>query len=114
MSNAVVALAKYVCVTMTYRGQPSIEVFVKHYYLHWQKRTIGNTVVQLRTCTFTPKTGKTSGKVIELVSCAKTRWINFTDFWFYVEMGEVEQGVAGLPPERDVFTSLCNFSSLQC
>jgi hypothetical protein len=32
--NAVVALAKYVWATMSYGGQPSVEVFAKQYYLH--------------------------------------------------------------------------------
>ena len=32
--NAVVALAKYVWATTSYGGQPSMEVFAKHYYLH--------------------------------------------------------------------------------
>jgi hypothetical protein len=32
--NAVVALAKYVWATTSYNGQPSVEVFVKHYCLH--------------------------------------------------------------------------------
>jgi hypothetical protein len=33
--NAVVALAKYVWATTSYGGQPSVEVFAKHYCLHW-------------------------------------------------------------------------------
>jgi hypothetical protein len=36
--NAVVALAKYVWATTSYDGQPSVEVFAKHYCLLWQKR----------------------------------------------------------------------------
>jgi hypothetical protein len=33
--NAVVALVKYVWATTSYGGQPSVEVFAKHYCLHW-------------------------------------------------------------------------------
>jgi hypothetical protein len=33
--NAVVALSKYVWATTSYGGQPSVEVFAKHYCLHW-------------------------------------------------------------------------------
>jgi hypothetical protein len=33
--NAVVALAKYVWATTSFGGQPSVEVFAKHYCLHW-------------------------------------------------------------------------------
>jgi hypothetical protein len=40
--NAVVALVKYVWATTSYGGQPSVEVFAKHYCLHWQKRKIGH------------------------------------------------------------------------
>jgi hypothetical protein len=32
--NVVVALAKYVWAATSYGGQPSVEVFTKHYYLH--------------------------------------------------------------------------------
>lgn len=35
MPNAMVALAKFVWEVVTYGGQPSAEVFVKHYCLHW-------------------------------------------------------------------------------
>jgi hypothetical protein len=45
-SNAVVALSKYVWATTSYGGQPSVEVFVKYYCLHWQKRKIGNKIAQ--------------------------------------------------------------------
>jgi hypothetical protein len=43
-SNVVVALAKYVWVVTSFGGQPSVEVFVKHYCLHWQKRKIGHEI----------------------------------------------------------------------
>jgi hypothetical protein len=43
-SNAVVALAKYVWAATLYGGQPSVEVFAKHHYLHWQKRKIGHEI----------------------------------------------------------------------
>jgi hypothetical protein len=74
--NAVVALAKYVWVTTSYGGQPSVEVFAKHYCLHWQKRKIGHKIAQFGSCTFTPKTGKTSMEVVELVPCARNKWGN--------------------------------------
>jgi hypothetical protein len=88
--NAVVALANYVWAATSYGGQPSVEVFVKHYCLHWQKRKIGNKIAQFGSCTFTPKTEKTSMEVVELVPCAHNKWGNWWDFWFYVSEGEVE------------------------
>jgi hypothetical protein len=68
--NAVVALAKYVWATTSYGGQPSVEVFA------WQKRKIGHKIAQFGSCTFTPKTGKTSMEVMELVPCARNKWGN--------------------------------------
>jgi hypothetical protein len=68
--NVVVALAKYVWATTSYGGQPSVEVFAKQYCLHWQKRKIGHKIAQFRSGTFTPKSGKTSMEVVELVPCA--------------------------------------------
>jgi hypothetical protein len=91
-SNAVVALAKYVWATTSYGGQPSVEVFAKQYCLHWQKRKIG----QFGSCTFTPKSGKTSMEVVELVPCARNKWGNWWDYWFYVSEAEVEDH-PGLP-----------------
>jgi hypothetical protein len=95
-SNAVVALSKYVWATTSYGGQPSVEVFAKYYCLHWQKRMIGNKVAQFGSCTFTPKTGKTSMEVVELVPCARNKWGNWHEFWFYVAEGTVEDR-PGLP-----------------
>jgi hypothetical protein len=94
--NAVVALAKYVWATTSYGGQPSVEVFAKYYCLHWQKRKIGNKIAQFGSCTFTPKTGKTSMEVVELVPCARNKWGNWSEFWFYVAEGIVEDH-PGLP-----------------
>jgi hypothetical protein len=94
--NAVVALAKYVWSTTSYGRQPSVEVFAKHYCLHWQKRKIGNKIAQFGSCTFTPKTGKTSMEVVELVPCARNKWGNWWEFWFYVAEGTVEDH-PGLP-----------------
>jgi hypothetical protein len=74
--NVVVALAKYVWAATSYGGQPSVEVFAKHYCLHWQKRKIGHNIAQFGSCTFTPKTGKTSMEVVELVPCARNKWGN--------------------------------------
>jgi hypothetical protein len=88
--NVVVALSKYVLATTSYDGQPSVEVFAKYYCLHWQKRMIGNKIAQYGSCTFTPKTGKTSMEVVELVPCARNKWGNWWEFWFYVAEGTVE------------------------
>jgi hypothetical protein len=92
----VVALAKYVWVVASYGGQSSKEVFAKNYCLHWQKRKIGNKIAQFGSCTFTPRTGKTSAEVVEIVPCARNKWGNWWDFWFYVSGGEVED-LPGLP-----------------
>jgi hypothetical protein len=94
--NAVVALAKYVWAMTSYGGQPSVEVFAKQYYLHWQKRKIGHKIAQFGSCTFTPKSGKTSMEVVELVPCARNKWGNWWDYWFYVSEAEVEDHL-GLP-----------------
>jgi hypothetical protein len=94
--NAVVALGKYVWATTSYGGQPSMEVFTKHYCVHWQKRKIGHEIAQFGSCTFTPKTGKTLMEVVELVPCARNKWGNWWEFWFYVSEGTVEDH-SGLP-----------------
>jgi hypothetical protein len=94
--NAMVALAKYVWAATSYGGQPSVEVFAKHYCLHWQKRKIGHKIAKFGSCTFTPRTGKTLMEVVELVPCARNKWGNWWDFWFYVSKGEVEDHL-GLP-----------------
>jgi hypothetical protein len=94
--NVMVALAKYVWATTSYGGQPSMEVFAKQYCLHWQKRKIGHKIAQFGSCTFTPKSGKTSMEVVELVPCARNKWGNWWDYWFYVSEAEVE-GHLGLP-----------------
>jgi hypothetical protein len=88
--NVVVALSKYVWATTSYGGQPSVEVFAKYYCLHWKKRMIGDEVAQFGSCTFTPKTGKTTMEVVELVPCARNKWGNWNEFWFYVAEGTVE------------------------
>jgi hypothetical protein len=94
--NAVVALSKYVWATTSYGGQPLVEVFAKYYCLHWQKRMIGSEVAQFGSCTFRPKTGKTTMQVVELVPCARNKWGNWQEFWFYVAEGTVEDH-PGLP-----------------
>jgi hypothetical protein len=94
--NAVVALAKYVWAVTSYGGQPSVEVFAKNYCLHWQKRKVGNKIAQFGSCSFTPRTGKTSTEVVELVPCARNKWGNWYDYWFYVAGGAVED-LLGLP-----------------
>jgi hypothetical protein len=88
--NAMVALAKYVWAVTSYGGQPYVEVFAKHYCLHWQKRKIGHKIAQFGSCTFRPRTGKTSMEVMELVPCAHNKWGNWWDFWFYVSEGAIE------------------------
>jgi hypothetical protein len=88
--NVVVALVKYVWAVTSYGGQPFVEVFAKNYCLHWQKRKIGSKIAQFGSCTFTPRTGKTSMEVVELVPCARNKWGNWYDYWFYVSGGEVE------------------------
>jgi hypothetical protein len=93
---AVVALAKYVWAVASYGKQPSVEVFGKNYSLHWQKRIIGDKIAQFGSCTFTPRTRKTSTEVVEIVPCARNKWGNLWDFWFYVSCGEVED-LPGLP-----------------
>jgi hypothetical protein len=60
--NVVVALSKFVWATPTFGGDPSAEVFAKHYCLHWQKRTTGGRVDQFGSCTFTPKMGENKGE----------------------------------------------------
>jgi hypothetical protein len=80
--NAVVALAKYVWAVTSYGGQPSVEVFAKNYCLHWQKRKVGGKIAQFGSCTFTPRTGKTSVEVVELIPCARNKWGNWWDYWF--------------------------------
>jgi hypothetical protein len=77
-------------------GQPSVEVFTKNYCLHWQKKKVGSKIAQFGSCTFTPRTGKTSTEVVELVPCARNKWGNWYDYWFYVAGGEVED-LLGLP-----------------
>jgi hypothetical protein len=78
--NVVVALAKYVWATTSYGDQPSVEVFAKQYCLHWQKRKIGHKIAQFGSCTFTPKSGKTSMEVVDLVPCARNKWGNWWDY----------------------------------
>jgi hypothetical protein len=95
--NVVVGLAKYVWAVASYGGQPSVEVFTKNYFLHWQKRKIGDKIAQFGSCTFMPRTGKTSMEVLEIVPCARNKWGNWWDYWFYVSCGEVKD-ILGLPP----------------
>jgi hypothetical protein len=71
--NAMVALAKYVWAVTSYSGQMSVKVFAKNYCLHWQKRKIGNKIAQFGSCTFTPRTGKTSAEVVEIVHYTRNK-----------------------------------------
>jgi hypothetical protein len=88
--NVVVALAKYVWAVTSYGGQPFVEVFAKHYCLHWQKSKIGHEIAQFGSCTFMPRTGKTSMEVVELVPCAHNKWGNWWNFWFYVSKARLK------------------------
>lgn len=69
------------------RDEPSVEVFAKNYCLHWQKKVIGGKIAQFGTCTFTPRTGKTSGEAVELVSCAKNEWGEMEGFLVLCDVG---------------------------
>jgi hypothetical protein len=51
---------------------------------------IGDEVAQFGSCTFTPKTGKTTMQVVELVPCARNKWGNWNEFWFYVAEGTIQ------------------------
>jgi hypothetical protein len=62
----------------------------------------GGKIAQFGTCLFTLRTKKTSGEVVDLVPCAKNKWGNWWDFWFYVAMEETE-GALRLSP-----TILCS------
>jgi hypothetical protein len=73
-----------------------MEVFVKNYCLHWQKRKIGDKIAQFGSCTFTLRTGKTSAEVVEIVPYDRNKWGNWWDFWFYVAPGDIE-GLPSLP-----------------
>jgi hypothetical protein len=85
--NAMVALAKFMWAKATYGGEPSVEVFTKYYCLHWQINVICHKIAQFGTCTFTPRTGKTSGEVVELVSCAKNKWRELVGFLVLCDIG---------------------------
>lgn len=39
--NTIDTLSMYVWAMTTYGGEPSIEVFAKHYCLHYQNKTVG-------------------------------------------------------------------------
>jgi hypothetical protein len=80
--NSMAALAKYVWVVSSYGGEPSVEVFTKNYCLHWQKRKIGDKIAQFGSCTFMPRTGNTSAKIIEIVPCAKISGATGGNFGF--------------------------------
>jgi hypothetical protein len=97
MPNAVVALAKYVWAVTSCGGKPYVEDFAKNYFLYWLERKIRNKIAQFGSCTFTPRTGKTLAEVVEIVPCARNKWGNWWDFWFYVSPGDVED-LPDLPP----------------
>jgi hypothetical protein len=78
-----IVLSKFIYATTTFVGGPPVEVFVKHYYLHWQKRGLGGLVDRFGSCTFTSKTDKMKDKVLELIPCTKNKW-GWTESWFYV------------------------------
>jgi hypothetical protein len=90
-------LVKFMWAATTYGDEPLVEVFTKNYCLHWKKKVAGGKIMQFGSCTFILRTRKTSGEVVELVPCAKNKWGNWWDFWFYVTLKDVE-GVPWLPP----------------
>jgi hypothetical protein len=61
-----------------------VEVFAKHYCLHWQKRSIDGRIDQFGSCKFTQKMGKTKERVVELAPCVKNKCGGWTKNWFYV------------------------------
>jgi hypothetical protein len=71
-----------------------VEVFTKHYCLHWQKRKIGHKIAQFGSCTFTSRTGKTSMEVVELVPCALNKWATdgISGFMFLRAKSKTTQG----------------------
>jgi hypothetical protein len=75
-----------------------VEVFAKNHCLHWQKKVASGKIVHFGSCTFTPRTGKTSGEVVKLVLCAKNMLMNSWDFWFYVTMKDVDVFLGCLHP----------------
>jgi hypothetical protein len=88
--NAMVALAKFVWAVTSYGEEPSFEVFVKNYCLHWQKKVVGGKIAQFGTCTFTSRTRKSSDEVVDLMPCAKNKWKNWWDLWFYLTLEDSE------------------------
>jgi hypothetical protein len=48
--SAMVALAKYVWAVSSYGREPFVEVFLKHYCLHWQKKNISGLIAQFGSC----------------------------------------------------------------
>jgi hypothetical protein len=111
--NAMVMLAKYVWAISSYGGEPSIEVFTKNYCLHWQKRNIGDKIAQFKSCTFTPRTGKTSAEVIEIFPCAKNKWGNWWEFWFYVARPVMSKGCPVCPLSSSARTAMWRFHILR-
>lgn len=71
-----------VAATTMFAEGPSAEVFMKHYCLHWQKKTIGGLVDQFGSYTFILKIGKTKEKVVELAPYANNKWGVWTEKWF--------------------------------
>jgi hypothetical protein len=41
------------------------------------EKKIGDKIAQFESCTFTPRTGKTSTEVIEIVPYARNKWGNW-------------------------------------
>lgn len=65
-------MSKFVWATTTFGGGLYVEVFAKHYYLHWQKRTTRGLVDRFGNCMFTSKTRTTKERVVELSPFSKT------------------------------------------
>jgi hypothetical protein len=73
--NAMVPLPMFVWAVTSCGGEPSMEVFTKNYRFHWQKKVISGKISQFGTCSFMPRTGKTSGEVVEIVPCTKNNGV---------------------------------------
>lgn len=69
---------------------PNAEVFTKYSYLHWQKWSSGVGIDQFGSCTFTPKTGETNEKAVEVVPCAKKVGVGWMENLFCVRCLEDE------------------------
>jgi hypothetical protein len=106
------ALAKYVWDVSSYGGEPSVEVYVKNYCLHWQKRKIGGKISQFGSYTFTPRTGKTSAEVIEIVLCTKISGVTGGSYGFMWHQA-MSKGFPACPLPSCARTAMWHFHSFR-